>query len=229
MTRALDRTLRSTTSLRTAKFFEDSGLADRQVKVRCSAPAVDRYGEIVVQAGIDLGPFKMSPTVLWEHDTSFPIARAVWIGLESGNLTSVAQFPPLGTDETADRIYRLIKADVPLDVSIGFLPVEFEPIDPRNPYGPQRYLQCELLEWSFCAIGAQRDSRVIGKALRSAGTETAASRLARAKARAARLEGDEGLPRAHQWQPPPPPTPEQLQEQDHRQRCAAAMSWLAWW
>jgi uncharacterized protein len=226
MTRDRSRLTRAT-SPRVARFFEDSGLADRQVKARCSGPAVDRYGDIVVQAEIDLGPFKNSPTVLWEHDASFPIARAVWIGLENGNLTSVAQFPPLGTDETADRIYRLIKSDIPMDVSIGFLPVETELIAPRDPWGGTRYLRCELLEWSFCAIGAQRDSRVIGKGLSGTGGESAASRLARAKARAARLEGT-ATPE-HQWQPPPAPPPAEQLAADNYRRHAAAMTWLTWW
>ncbi len=232
MAREFTRTM-GTTSSRVAKFFEDSSLADRQVKARCSGPAIDRYGEVVVQAGIDLGPFKNSPTVLWEHDSSFPIAHAVWIGLENGNLTSVAQFPPLGTDETADRIYRLIKNDIPMDVSIGFLPVESEPIDPRDPRGPQRYLRCELLEWSFCAIGAQRDSRVIGKGLSCAGSESTASRLARAAARKDRIEGREDQLRVHQWQPPPAVTPEQELAEANRKRYAAgyaaAQSALGWW
>jgi len=221
------------TSPRVAKFFSDSGLADRQVKARCSGAAVDRYGDIVMQDGIDLGPFRASPTVLWEHDTSFPIARAIWIGIENGNLTSIAQFPPLGTDDTADRIYRLIKSDIPMDVSIGFLPVEAEPIDPRDPWGGTRYLQCELLEWSFCAIGAQRDSRVIGKGLSGAGGESIASRLARAAARKDRLEGREGLMRVHDWQPPPALSPhEQLVEADRQRRAAGAavaMAAMQWW
>jgi len=221
------------TSPRVAKFFEDSGLADRQVKARCSGAAVDRYGDIVMQAGIDLGPFRASPTILWEHDTSFPIARAIWIGLENGNLTSIAQFPPAGTDETSDRIYRLIKADVPLDVSIGFLPTETEPINPGDPWGGTRYLRCELLEWSVCSLGAQRDSRIIGKGLSGAGGESAASRLLRAAARKERIEGREGLMRVHQWQPPPALTPEQEAAEANRKRYAAgyaaAQAALGWW
>jgi hypothetical protein len=83
------------------------------------------------------------------------------------------------------------------------------------------------LEWSFCAIGAQRDSRVIGKGLRGAGGESAACRLARAKARAARLEGT-ATPE-HQWQPPPAPPPAEQLAADNYRRHAAAMTWLTWW
>jgi hypothetical protein len=230
MSRAFDRTIRRT-SPRAVKFFEDSGLADRQVKARCSGSAVDRMGDIVVQAAIDLGPFKMSPTILWEHDASFPIARAVWIGLEIGSLTSIAQFPPIGTDETADRIYRLIKNDVPLDVSIGFLPTRAEPIDPRDPWGGTRFLECELLEWSFCAIGAQRDSRVIGKGLHGR-ADSYADHIARAAAWKARIEGRSGLLPVHRYEPPRPIPADEVAEIDRQRRAAgyaAAMGALQWW
>lgn len=126
--------------------------------------------DIVVQAGIDVGPFRESPTVLWNHDAAFPIARATWIGLENGSLTSIAQFPPEGTDETADRVYRMAKADMPLDVSIGFLPLEWDPIDPKSPWSGTLYKRVELLEWSIVSVGAQRDSRVIGKSFVSSRT-----------------------------------------------------------
>jgi HK97 family phage prohead protease len=59
--------------------------------------------------------------------------------------------------------------------------------------------------------------------------ETTADRLARAEARAARLEGDEGAVRAHQWQPPPSPPPAEQLAADHYRRHAAATAWLAWW
>jgi hypothetical protein len=177
----------STTTLRSVG-GPNVGLADRQIKVVCSAPGLDRMGDIVVQAGVDLGPFLASPTVFWNHDAAYPIARAVWIGLESGNLTSIAQFPPIGTDETSDRVYRLIKSDIPLDVSIGFIPTLTEPINKNEPWNGTRFLRCELLEWSIVGIGAQRDSRVIGKGLR-AGSDTTAARLVRATARKARLAG----------------------------------------
>jgi uncharacterized protein len=235
MARDIGRMTRRT-SPRAVKFFEDSGLADRQVKARCSGSAIDRMGDIVVQAGIDLGPFKNSPTVLWEHDASFPIARAVWIGLENGSLTSIAQFPPAGTDETSDRIYRLIKADVPLDVSIGFLPTRWEPIDPGDPWGGQRFLECELLEWSVCSVGAQRDSRIIGKTLRATTADTYDDRARRARQRLDRFEGREGreglLP-VHQYIPPPAPTPAEVAAESDRQRRAAgymaAAAAIGWW
>lgn len=167
-------------------------LAPRQIKVQCSGAATDRMGDIVVQSRIDLGPFKNSPTVLWNHDPAFPIARALWIGLENGSLCSIAQFPPEGTEEASDRVYKLIKADVPLDVSIGFMPVESEPINPRDPWDGTRFNRTELLEWSIVSIGAQRDSRVIGKGLRGPHRRDAPSdvdteaKLARAR-RAAEL------------------------------------------
>jgi HK97 family phage prohead protease len=166
----IQSSLCSTMELRSVE--PNGTLGPRQIKARCSGQALDRMGDIVDQRGIDLGPFRNSPLVLWNHDPAFPIARATWIGLEGGSLTSIAQFPPEGTDDTADRVYRMIKADMPLDVSIGFMPIEFEPINATDRWGGTLYKRVELLEWSIVSVGAQRDSHVIGKSIAGVGTRS---------------------------------------------------------
>lgn len=135
----------------------------RQVRVICSTPEVDRMGETVMQAGIQLGPFKLNPVILWQHDPCQPIARALEIAVQDGCLQAVAQFPPAGASAKSDEIYNLILADVIRGVSIGFDPMAMDPADPANPRGPQIYKACELVEFSFVSIPALRTALVLEK------------------------------------------------------------------
>jgi len=69
-------------------------------------------------------------------------------------------------------------------VSIGFDPVDMEPMNPAQPRGPQRYLKSELLEISFVAIPANTGAGVVQRAFtrhRAADTVAALHRRWRAE------------------------------------------------
>jgi HK97 family phage prohead protease len=146
--------------------FTGDGLGERQVRAVVSSASVDRAGDIVVQAGIDLTNFRKSPVVLFQHDADRPIARCLNIGPDAGgNTGALVQFPEPRTSATADEVYGLIKAGVIGMTSIGFIPLDMVPIDARKPWGGQRINRSELLEFSFVSIGANRDALITGKRL----------------------------------------------------------------
>lgn len=134
----------------------------RTVALRCSSQNADREGDIVVQAGIDLSSYRRNPIILWQHRQDSPIARALEIGLgPSGNLECIIKFPEPGVSRLSDQVYSLIRAGIVKGVSIGYLPIEKQPLDRGNPSkGPQKYLQCELLEVSIVAVPSNRDGAV---------------------------------------------------------------------
>jgi HK97 family phage prohead protease len=137
-------------------------VGERQARVICSTGDVDRAGDVVVQDGIDLSAYKMNPIVLWGHDTSQPIAKAVEIGIVEGKLMATVEFPPAGISAKADEICGLVKSGVISAVSIGFNPTEMEPIDKSNPKkGPQKYLKCELGEFSFVSVPANKSALTV--------------------------------------------------------------------
>lgn len=140
-------------------------IGDREARVICSTGDTDRAGDIVVQDGIDLSAYKANPIVLWGHDTDQPIAKATDIGVVDGRLMATVEFPPIGTSAKADEICALVKAGVVSAVSIGFTPLETEPLDPANPKkGPQRYLKSELGEFSFVSVPANKDALTVARA-----------------------------------------------------------------
>ena len=142
-------------------------IAERQVRVVCSTPLVDRAGEVVVQEGIDTAAYLQNPVVLFAHDPAQPIARVAQMGLDGGNLMATVQFPDAGISVKADEVYGLVKAGVLNTVSIGFQPTELLAMDPEQPRGPQRYMKSELLELSFVSVPANRGATVVARAHRA--------------------------------------------------------------
>lgn len=141
-------------------------VGDRQVRVIISTDAVDRDGEIIENKGIDTAAYMASGagTVLWNHNPNMPIAKCVEIVKEAGLTKALVEFPPEGEDREADLYYSKIKFGSVSGVSIGFLPIDAEPLDKGNPKkGPQKYLSCELMEFSFTPVQSNRGAVVVAR------------------------------------------------------------------
>ena len=140
-------------------------LADkRQVIVNCSAEDPDRVGDVVVQTGIDFTAFmKIGGTVLWQHNPEHPIAKALEMSIVGGRLRSLVQFPDANVSSKANEIYGLIRCGIVNAASIGFNPKEYEPIDPRQPSGPQRFNAVELMEFSFVSVPCAPAATIVAR------------------------------------------------------------------
>ena len=169
--------------------------SDRTVTVVATDATVDRMGEVVEPAGAMLDAYRRNPVVLRDHDPCRPVARATDIALRGGRIEAVIEFPPAGQSALADETFDLVKAGVLNTVSIGFDPVETEPLDASVQYGPLRYLKWELLEISFVSIPANPSAMVIQRRFTTrlrAATEpapTLAARLLDAASKSPMLAG----------------------------------------
>jgi hypothetical protein len=76
------------------------------------------------------------------------------------------KFAPPGVSAIADETRGLVKAGVLKGISAGVLPLEVEPLDPKNPYGGQRLVRAELLEISFVPVPASATALVTARAFR---------------------------------------------------------------
>ena len=151
-------------TIRKAFGTQTEALGDRQVRVRISTGDVDRAGEVVVQAGLDIGPFVANPVVLWQHDPAQVIGRASNVQLKGGIWEADVDFVPAGISAKADEICGLVKSGFINTVSIGFGPVETEPMNAAQPRGALRYLKSELFEFSFVSVPANRGATVTQRA-----------------------------------------------------------------
>ena len=141
-------------------------LADqRQVTVVCSTGEPDRMGDVIIQSGIDLTAYRKNPVVLWGHSADVPIARAIEINVKDGKLQATVQFPPEGDDEDSDWVYGKIKAGIVNATSVGFIPRDYEPLDPKQPWSGYKFIKSELLEFSFVSVPANSGCLIVGRSM----------------------------------------------------------------
>lgn len=144
---------------------QTESIGPRTVRVVCSTGDVDRAGEQIVQSGIDLTAYKTNPVVLFGHDPMMPIGLASAVGMAAGNLVATIEFAPEGVSQKADEICGLVKNGIVNTVSIGFDPIETEPMIVGKPKGPERYLRIELMEISFVSIPCNKNALVVQRAM----------------------------------------------------------------
>jgi hypothetical protein len=160
----------------------DTTLGERQIRVVASDPTIDRGGDIMVPDGCVLDNYKSNPIVLANHDSGHPIGNATPI-IQNGRLEAIIDFAPKGISAKADEYCGLYKAGVLRAVSIGFDPLQMEPI--KN--GGVRYVRWELMELSCVSIPALPSALVIERS-------AAAARAAKADKREWKVGASLNLP-----------------------------------
>lgn len=130
-----------------------------------SDATVDRYGDIVEPAGWDLKWFKKNPIALFGHASSFPIGTWDSVRVEGGRLLGKLRFAAEGTSERIDELRRLVEQGILRAVSVGFRPLDAEPLDRERPFGPQRYKRSELMECSLVSVPANPAALAVARGL----------------------------------------------------------------
>jgi len=139
------------------------GYEKRVLSYVCSDESVDRYGDIIRQAGWDLENYKKNPVVMLNHDyTQMPIGSGikVWVDETTKQLKMWILFPNADVSAEADKAFRLAKNGFMKASSVGFLPkatselsVKEKEVLGMTPWGVE-YTSQELLEHTLCGIPA---------------------------------------------------------------------------
>lgn len=130
-----------------------------------SDETVDRYGDIIEAKGWDLRDFKKNPIALFGHQSSFPIGTWSNVRVEGTRLIGTLKLAAKGTSDRINELIGLVEQGVLRAVSVGFRPLENEPIDSKQPYGGQRYTKQQLLETSLVSVPANPAALAIAKSL----------------------------------------------------------------
>lgn len=130
-----------------------------------SDETVDRYGDIVEAAGWVLTNFKKNPIALFGHSSAFPIGTWSNIRVEGKKLVAKLNLAKRGTSARIDELINLVEQGILRAVSVGFIPLKSEPIDPERKYGPQKYTKQELLETSLVSVPANPAALALAKQL----------------------------------------------------------------
>lgn len=138
-----------------------------------SSACVDRMGDSIDQNGWVLKNFKKNPVILWGHNVREekpPIGKAIKVWIDGAGKKARLMFNVKFDmqDKFAAEVYRKIKDGFLNTVSVGFAPMESEPMELENPFGGRVFLAQELLELSFVPVPANPEAVV---ALKNMGLE----------------------------------------------------------
>lgn len=146
-------------------------LGPNRVEAIAGTSARARDGHIVDMRGMDLTAFARSGTILWSHDPDQPVGIPIACRIDAaGNLRITLDFAPEGASARADEVRNLVKSGIIRNMSIGFEPIEMQPLDPNKPRGGQRITRSELLEVSFVSVPADTGAIVTARAARAGKT-----------------------------------------------------------
>jgi HK97 family phage major capsid protein/HK97 family phage prohead protease len=114
-------------------------------------------GDIVEPLGAE---FKLPLPLLYQHNSAEPIGTVTFAKPTKNGIPFKATIARAGVAEFIDEAWALIKEGLIRGVSIGFRPLEYEPIDPKEPYGALRFTSWEWLELSAVTIPANQDATI---------------------------------------------------------------------
>jgi HK97 family phage prohead protease len=137
----------------------------------------DRYGDIVMASGWQLAAFRKNPVALYAHDSAaLPIGRWRDVQVDGKKLVGTLELAETGTPAatpTVEAIRSLLDQKILKSVSVGFLPLEAEPLDKENPWDGLRVTKAELVECSLVPVPANPSATML-RALSALPRETQA-------------------------------------------------------
>jgi HK97 family phage prohead protease len=133
----------------------------REIDGIASTPTVDRVGDIVEPMG---AKFTLPMPLLHHHDHRAPVGHVIAAKPTKQGISIKAQFAkvaePGALKDRIDLAWQEIKAGLVRGLSIGFRPVEYEPLDAKDPFGGLRYSSWDWFELSLVTIPAIADAQI---------------------------------------------------------------------
>lgn len=132
--------------------------AKRVLSGIASTPEPDRSGDIVEPLG--LFARDNETILLWQHKADHPIGRCTFDAPTARGIRFTAHIPevdePGPFKDMTDLAWQAVLSRTVRAVSIGFVPIEFEPL----PNGAIRYRRAELVELSIVSVPMHQDATI---------------------------------------------------------------------
>jgi HK97 family phage major capsid protein/HK97 family phage prohead protease len=128
-----------------------------------SDESVDRMGDVIEQDGWELENFRRNPIALFGHSAGFPIGTWRDVAVEGGRLKGRLDLMPAVSDRLRE-IQAAVAAGVLRAVSVGFRPIDMEPLEGSKD-GGLRFTKSELVECSLVSVPANPNALSIAKAI----------------------------------------------------------------
>jgi len=127
----------------------------RVIRGIATTPSPDRMGDVVEPLGIQ---FKNPMPLLWQHRHDMPVGKVRFFPPTEDGIEFEAEIlrfeNPPGLRARTDEAWESVKSGLVAGVSIGFRPIEYEPM--RS--GGYRFTKSEVYELSLVTIPAQPDA-----------------------------------------------------------------------
>ncbi len=147
-------------------FFSDVEIKEDFLRVTISTADRDRDGDIVVPTGAIIENFLKNPVVLFGHNyASLPVGRCRALSISDDKIEADVEFAPADVNPLAPHVENAYRKGFMNSWSIGFIPLEYEPLGEGKGY---KYTKWELLEFSAVPVPANPNAltevRAISKA-----------------------------------------------------------------
>src|SRR5262245_4881639 len=137
-------------SLFEVKSFDEE---HRIIEGIATTPTPDRMDDIVESMGAQ---FTLPIPLLWQHKHDTPVGQVQIAEVKDSGIKFIAQIAKIADagelKNTLDKAWQSVKSKLVRGISIGFKPIETEPIDAKDPWGGQRFKKWEWLELSLVTI-----------------------------------------------------------------------------
>jgi HK97 family phage major capsid protein/HK97 family phage prohead protease len=128
-----------------------------------SDASVDRMGDVIEQDGWQLANFRRNPIALFGHSSGFPIGKWADVAVKDGRLTGRLELMPPASERLRE-IHAAIDAGVLRAVSVGFHPIDMEPLEDSK-VGGLRFTKQELVECSLVSVPANPNALSVARAI----------------------------------------------------------------
>jgi HK97 family phage prohead protease len=169
-------------------------LGDNEIGVIAASSDLARDGHVLVVAGLSLENYRKNPIVLWDHNPDQPIGACTAVGMVGDKLA--ARIELSDASPKAQEIRAFAKGGIVKGVSIGFDPIDAEPLDPAyGSRGGMRITSSELLDISLVSVPSDVNGMIIARGYKSYPGASAVLRAAprNSTAAIARALSGEGL------------------------------------
>jgi len=138
--------------------------ADGDLEFVLSDDTKDRLGDVINPKGWVLDNFKKNPIALFNHISSFPIGTWTSVRVKANRLIGKLKLAALGTSERIDELIRLVDQGIIKAVSVGFMPLDMEPLADNSGI---LFKEQELLECSLVTVPANPSAIQLARSLKT--------------------------------------------------------------
>ena len=136
--------------------------ADHDATFVVSEETPDRVGDVIDVKGWKLDTFEKNPIALFAHDHERIIGK--WKNVRTKGKQLIGDLK-LASTNLGQMVKKLLEEDILRAVSVGFQPLDYDPIDKEDPWGAWHIKSAELYEISVVAVPALASALRISKQL----------------------------------------------------------------